>query len=126
MGAEAVQGVDRSPHGDLLAQHTYEFLAVNQPSTQRALSLIANNEQMSIGLPQVFFQMMDYSTCVAHTCPCQNGTGSTHSIQPPRRVGGGASLEIVAVQGKKAAPFPIGEFLIEQLRMLHKNPAGLD
>src|SRR5262245_10968164 len=70
--------------------------------------------------------MMDDSTCVAHTCSCQNGTGSIHSIQPPRRVWRGASLEIVAVQGKKAASFPIREFLIKQLRILHKNPACLN
>src|SRR5262249_58887689 len=51
--AESTQGVNRRFHSDFLSENLHLFLAINQPSPERPLPLIAYDQHVRAWLPKV-------------------------------------------------------------------------
>src|SRR3954463_3520518 len=76
MRAEAAQGVDVCFYGNFFAVNADHFLAFHQPPTERAVALIADDEDMSVRFPKIPFEMMKNATGIAHARAGHNEAGT--------------------------------------------------
>ena len=90
------------------------------------MSLVAHNQDVGLGAPQIFLQVVENPAGVAHACARQNGARATHSVQLPGIVNRSTSFEVLRIQRQKASPRPFGQFLIKQFWMLDENPARVN
>ena len=73
VGGEAVEVDDPRPHGDLLAEELDRADAVEEPSAQAALGLIAHEHHGALRPPEVVLEVVADTAGVAHT-----GGGDDH------------------------------------------------
>lgn len=73
VGGEAMEVDDPRPHGDLLAEELDRADAVEEPSAQAALGLIAHEHHGALRPPEVVLEVVANTASVAHT-----GGGDDH------------------------------------------------
>ena len=66
VAAEAVQGVDLGFHGQAPLVDRHQFLAVDKPSSERAVALIADDQHMGVRFREIVPQVVEDPAGVAH------------------------------------------------------------
>src|SRR4030043_1288599 len=67
MGGESSQGVDMGFYRNLFSEEPDALCPIDNPSSDRSLSLIADNDNMGFLPPEVVFQVVLDSSGVAHS-----------------------------------------------------------
>jgi hypothetical protein len=93
VSAEAAEGADLGFDGDFVAEDGDEFMAVDEATAERVLTLITDEQDAGFGAPEVLFKVMEDATGVAHAGAGHDEAGTWEIVEGTGLVGGGGEVE---------------------------------
>ncbi len=72
MGAEATEGVDLCFHAYGFPQDADLFFSVHEASTEGAVALEADDDDVGGRFPEMVFEVVQDAACIAHPSSCHH------------------------------------------------------
>ena len=80
MCTESAGRLDLRLHHDILVKHSSDFLAVHKPPPKRSVALIANDEDVGVGVPKIRVKVVNDSARIAQPAPAMTRHSPRRSL----------------------------------------------
>ncbi len=126
VGAEAAESVDFGSDGDGFPVDFDFGCAFDEESSEGAVALVSDDEDMSFGAPEVLFEVVEDASACAHAGSGEDQAGAGQVVELFGFIGGAGGAEVFWVGGEGALAFPLAGFFIDEFGMIAVDAAGFD